>query len=83
MRGNPNHPVVREAKDQWHKLCAIALHKLGVIELEITAHDIEELTTADLANIVLDTRPGDVLLLRLVSNAEAETLAREHGGLEV
>lgn len=70
---NPNHPVVVEMRDQWHKLCAFALFILGSPDLEITSADIEEFQHALGGNITL----------RLVNGQEAEKLAREEGGLPV
>ncbi len=79
---NPNHPVTVEVREQWHKLCAIALHKLGVSELEITSADICAFAEAlgEGAAIVADAR-NHRLILRLVNGAEAARLARKEGGL--
>jgi hypothetical protein len=79
---NPNHPVTRTLHDEWHKLCAIALFTLGSPELEITEADIAEFQQAlgEGASIVADARNGR-FVLRLVTGAEAEQLARQEGGL--
>lgn len=79
---NPNHPVVIEMREQWHKLCAIMLHRFGRSDAEITAEDIQRFTD-DLGPegaIVCDTRGGR-LVLRLVNGEQAKRLAREAGGL--
>jgi len=81
-RGNPNHPVVQEMREQWYKLCAIALFKSGKTELQITAEDIERFADSGLANITVHPK-GDTITLRLVSNAEAERLSRQEGGLPI
>ena len=81
MRGNPDHPVVREVESQWHKLCAMALFLSGKDEIQITPEDLERFIASGKANIVVDTRGGVNMTLRLVSDAEGERLARKHGGL--
>ena len=70
--------------DQWHKLCALVLFKLGASEVEITAEDIHEFSEAlgAGASIVADARNGR-FVLRLVDGPEGERLAREEGGLPV
>lgn len=76
MELNPNNPVVREISDQWHKLAAIVMNKLGVQELEILAGDIDGMAGKA---IVADARGGK-FVLRLVTMEEGMKLAREHGG---
>jgi hypothetical protein len=67
---NPNHPVVREMENQWYKLCAIAMHKLRLTELQITSADITAFERSGLTNITVHPK-GDVITLRLVSDEEA------------
>lgn len=84
MELNPNHPVTQEVRNQWHKLCALALFINGTPELEITSTDIDEFSAAlgEGAAVACDTRGGK-LTLRLVNGKEAARLAREEGGLPV
>jgi hypothetical protein len=77
---NPNHPVVREAQDQWYKLCAIMIHKQGLTEIKITAKDIEAFMASGRANITIYPKE-DTITLRLVTEEEAQKLARQAGGL--
>ena len=77
---NPNHPVVKEAEEQWYKLCAILIHKQGLAEIKITAEDIEKFANSGRANISIYPK-DDTITLRLHTDAEAEKLAREAGGL--
>lgn len=81
-RGNPNHPVVQEVEDQWYKLCAIVMFKLGASEVEITSSDIQRFADSGRANIVVHPI-NEVLTLKLVSDREAERLARKAGGLAI
>lgn len=81
MELNPNHPVLNEAREHWHKFCAILMNKLGKTEVEITADDVMELGDNQMG-IVLDMRGGRCVL-RMVSMAEGERLARREGGLPV
>jgi hypothetical protein len=81
---NPNHPVVNEMREQWHKLAAVLLFKFrgaGGSAL-ITTHDLERFA-AELPGgaIVCDTRGGTAITLRLVDAEEVERLARKEGGL--
>lgn len=80
--GNPNHPVVQEMREQWYKLCAISLFKMGLSELQITSADIQRFMDSGAANIVVHPK-DDIITLRLVSDAEGDRLAREEGGLPV
>lgn len=81
MELNPNHPVVQEARDQWFKYCAILMAKMGKTDVEITVDDVMTLGDNQ-STIVLDNRGGRCVL-RLVSMAEGERLARNEGGLPV
>lgn len=78
---NPNHPVTAGARDHWHKLCAILLHKFDLEPVVITTSDFERFIHdyPDHAVLLHDTKDG--LHLRIVSRAEAERLAGEAGGL--
>jgi len=78
---NPNHPVTQQARDQWHKFAAILMHKFGKTAVEITIEDIENLSDGE-SCIVVDERGGKCVL-RLMTMAEGEKLAREEGGLPV
>lgn len=79
---NPNHPVTKELHEQWHKLCAIVMYKCGLKQVDITSEDIDSMMNSGLANITMKPS-GNVLKLALVSDAEAERLARKEGGLPV
>jgi hypothetical protein len=79
---NPNHPVTVEIREQWHKLLAVLMHKFGLTEVEITVDDLLTLEKSGLMNITAHPK-GDVITLRLVSDAEAARLAREEGGLPI
>ena len=79
---NPNHPVTKEFREQWYKLCALMLFKSGATEARITADDIDRFANSGNANITMRAK-GDVITLSLVSDAEAARLARQEGGLPV
>lgn len=81
---NPNHPVVQEMREQWHKLLAIVMTDFGVEEIEITPQMLEDFQAlyGEGAAVVADTRGGK-LTIRLVRGDEAARLAREEGGLPV
>jgi hypothetical protein len=79
---NPNHGVLQEVRQEWHKLCALAMHKMGKAELVITSGDIEAFTHSGMANITVHPS-GNIITLRLVSDEEALRLARGAGGMPV
>lgn len=75
---NPNHPVTQAVSDQWHKLVALLLRKMGTDHVVITAADLMAMRPGS-AIVVQELHDG--LHLRLVDSETAEQLAREHGGL--
>lgn len=82
---NPNHPVTREMRDQWHKIAAILMLKFGKDDVEITTADIEQLANSNKANIVCRPSGGkagwaSVLRIQLVSDEEARRLSKLAGG---
>jgi hypothetical protein len=81
---NPNHPVVREMREQYHKLLAIVMADHGLDEFDVTVEMIDDFSRiyGEGAAVVVDTRGGG-LKLRLVRGDEAARLARQEGGLPV
>lgn len=79
---NPNHPMTTFARDHWYKLCALLVNRLPDGEARITAADIEALENSGRANITIREK-NDVIILKLVSDEEAQRLARKEGGLPV
>ena len=80
MELNPNHPVTAAMSEQWHKIVAIMMHKLGLTRLEITPADIQAFAESGSSGITARTE-NEVIELNLVSWEEAERLARKEGGL--
>ena len=79
---NPNHPVVRQAHDNWHKIAALIMVKMGVTKLEILPEDIDKLLKGNI-NIVLDARGESAtgkLTILIVDNKTAAEMARTEGG---
>lgn len=82
MELNANHPVVKQAHDNWHKIAALIMVKLGLTELEITKDDVLKLAAGDI-NIMLDARGESKtgkLTIRIVDAKTAERMAAEEGG---
>ena len=74
MELNPNHKVVRQAHDHWHKIAALIMLKLGKTELEITPEDVNKIASGNV-NIVLDARGESetgILRVRIVDDKTAE-----------
>jgi hypothetical protein len=81
MELNPNHKVVIQARDQWHKIAALIMVKLGKTELQFTLDDVTKLASG--VNIVLDARgerETGILTVRIVDDKTAAELARKEGG---
>lgn len=78
---NPNHPVTRMAYDEWPKLCALILSKLGIDRIYIAAEDIAALEARPGRTVMLCHAHQESIELRLVTEQEAERIAREAGGL--
>ena len=76
MEINPEHPVTKAVHDDWHKIVAILLHKLGIQEIAITANDIDKLMRAfpDMPTVILRAE-GEILRLQLVSLEEGKRAA--------
>lgn len=82
MELNPNHKVVRQAHDNWHKIAALIMVKMGLKELQLTLDDVNKIAQGNV-NIVLDARGKSetgVLIVRIVDDKTAEALARKEGG---
>lgn len=84
MELNPNHPVTTALRTEWHKLLAIAMHKLGYMNLHITEEDVERFAAAGCSNIAVREvaqGPNAGIHLILVDDSLAASLARGAGGL--
>jgi hypothetical protein len=82
MELNPNHKVVRQGHDQWHKIAALIMVKLGLSELQLTLDDVNKIATGNV-NIVLDARgerETGILTVRIVDDKTADDLVRKEGG---
>lgn len=78
---NPNHPVTAGMREHWHKIVGLLLHKLELGEVVITGEDLQafERDHPDAVVMIHDRRDG--IHLKIITNAEAQRLAREQGGL--
>lgn len=82
MELNPNHKVVRQARQEWHKIAALIMVKLGLTELQLTLDDVNKVAAGNV-NIVLDARGESetgILTVRIVDDKTAAELARTEGG---
>lgn len=82
MELNPNHKVVRQAHDHWHKIAALIMVKLGLTELQLTRDDVLKISDGNV-NIVLDARgehETGIMTVRIVDDKTAAELARKEGG---
>lgn len=77
MELNPHHPTTAAVRDHWHTLAFLLLRKLGADHVVITPQDLVGIEPG--AGVSVQELP-DGLHLRLVSAAEAQRLARVHGG---
>jgi hypothetical protein len=80
--GNPNHPVSQSVEGQWHKIAAMLVSRTGKRRLVITLAEVEKLANApEGINITVRFDDSQGIVLTLVTDAEAERLAKEEGGL--
>ncbi len=79
MELNPSHPTTQALSDQWSKIAAILIRKMGTTHVIITQADIEALSNTSSNIAVREDEEG--IHLRLVDNVTAEKLARGNGGL--
>lgn len=76
---NPNHPTTQMAAENWYKIIATLLNKFGENNVLITGEDLVWLADGTKAVVIHDGPEG--LRIRITTEAEAQALAREHGGL--
>ncbi len=76
---NPNHPTTQQLHDQWSKIAAILIRKMGTRHVVITQEDIIALSNTSSNIAVQELEDG--LHLRLVDDVEARRLAAQEGGL--
>lgn len=80
--GNPNHPVTRQLENEWHKFAAILLFKYRDVlpnVVTISSTDLDEFERSGFQTIVAHAH-REMIDLKLVTDAEAEALLRQHGG---
>jgi len=77
---NPNKPIVREVRQEWHKFVALLMFKHDQTKVRISGKDIERFMQAEKKNITIRAA-DDFIELALVDDAEALRLANEEGGL--
>jgi hypothetical protein len=76
---NPNHPVTDALSDQWHKILMAVFIKLGLDEIVITNEDV--LAIGDYQHAIMAHAKPDGLHIAVITEQEAQLLARQHGGL--
>lgn len=76
MELNPNHPVTKAMRSEWHKIAALLMLKFGADAVDITVKDIEAMTNCGTSNIVVKAK-GTVLEVRLVDDVTALRLSEE------
>lgn len=78
---NPNHPVTQELGDNWHKIVAILMMRVGITKFTITEEDIDRLVLdGENVCVVADCRNGGITV-SLHKESEAAAIARAAGGL--
>lgn len=73
---NPNNPVVQAADENWMKIAALLVHKLGG-DVLITDEDVSSFKPGDTLAL---GEEGRSIRLKLVDQAEAARLLAKHGG---
>lgn len=75
---NPNHEMTAAMREQWQKIAAVLVTKLGGGHIVLTAEDIMQYPSNSFMTI---EEKEDGIHLRMVDQKEAERLAKEEGGL--
>lgn len=76
-------PEVKEAlKNEWHKLLAITLHKLGLTHVTITEDDVHRFMLSKYPHeaVIIAHDRKDGLHILLTTNKEAEQMIRQLEG---
>lgn len=76
MELNPRHGTTKAMREQWHKLLAIVMHKQKTKHVVLKVEDI--MAVQGLNITVQELTDG--IHLRLVDDATANKLAKQHGG---
>lgn len=75
---NPDHPTTKGISDQWHKIAALILYKIGWDEILLTVDDVERgLAEGSMAVVAHETKDG--LKIKRMTMADALVYARESG----
>lgn len=80
MELNPNHPVTSAMNQQWHKIVALLMHKMGKSKVEISVAEIEAFANSGDKAVAIQEQ-GTNIVLTLIPMAEAQKLAKKEGGL--
>lgn len=78
---NPNHPVTARMRDEWHKVVALLLHKYELGHVVLTGEDVQRFGAEHPDSVVMLFDRDDGIHLKIITRAEGERLAAEHGGL--
>lgn len=77
MELNPHHPTTKSVHDHWYKLAALLMSKFDTAHVVISFDDIKKIEGKSITLQELK----DGIHLRLVSQEEANRLAKIHGGV--
>lgn len=80
MELNPDHPMTKKMRTEWHKLLAILMNKLGMKHAELSLKDIDDFANSGLGAVTIREK-NEIIYLDLVSFEEGQELARQEGGL--
>jgi hypothetical protein len=73
----PNHLTSEALRDQWAKMCALLIRKLGTTHVIITEAEI--IALGDTGSNIAVHEDHEGLHLRIVDRVTADKLARENG----
>jgi hypothetical protein len=80
---NPNHPVTKAAREQWHKLLTLVMLKQGLTHVVITRQDIHCLEEKTEGVNITVRELEDGIHLQLVDDATARQLVADHLAEEI
>lgn len=79
---NPHHETTQKVHNYWHTILALFMHQQGIKKATITMADIAKFNQEYGVGAGVTVQENqDGLHLTIVTNEEADKLARENGGL--
>lgn len=74
----PDHPIVKQVEDHWHKIAAVLMCRLKQSHVVITSEELVAALTASPERTMVLQELNDGLHIHYIPIAEAKRLAKGH-----